>query len=193
MGQMNRKLDEHAAARQQEHERQGQCYQELRDLILTQFTELKELSVRESARIVTERSRRIAQRERSIQKNQQISRTLLLNLLLDRKRERYTLPSPLQPRITDHSHCTEMEARIAHLETQLQHPLPPTPLLTLDHFCSILAVPLPSRPPPSRHRSQSTHLHPLHATFHHPTADLSLALAGQETWPLPAQSQVQSI
>jgi hypothetical protein len=87
MGQMNKKLDEHAAARQQEHERHGRSYQELKDLILTQFTELKTLSERENMRSTAERSRRIAKREKSIQESQQISRTLLLNLLLDRKRE----------------------------------------------------------------------------------------------------------
>ena len=78
VSQMNQKMDDEATARAEERIERGQQNQDLRDLIITQFGELKKLSEREN---------RIARREMGLQEQQQGSRTLLMNLLLDRKRE----------------------------------------------------------------------------------------------------------
>jgi hypothetical protein len=96
MGNMSKKMDQHAEARQREHDEHGQHFQNLRDLIINEIADLKKLSERESKRAAAERNKRIARRETAIQESQEISRTLLLNLLLDRKREHHPHPRYFQ-------------------------------------------------------------------------------------------------
>ncbi|KAK4150083.1 hypothetical protein C8A00DRAFT_46436 [Chaetomidium leptoderma] len=185
MRRMSQKLDDHATAREKENDENAQRYQNMIDLLKSELGGLKKVSEAENRRVLIARGKRIANRELALQESQQASRTLLLKLLHDRQEE--------------------MQARIAMLETQMVvQPTKTTPLrkplLTLDRFCQILARPGPlppsgrSRSSTSRPQSQSRPPPDLPHLFNHPTKDLSLALAQQETCgSLPSQGQAQSL
>lgn len=78
MDVMNQRMEEEAAHRHEEHDERGQQHQELYNLILSKFGDLE--------KITTSRNK-ISRREMALQESQSESRTLLMNLLLDRQSE----------------------------------------------------------------------------------------------------------
>ncbi|KAL2128752.1 hypothetical protein VTI74DRAFT_8709 [Chaetomium olivicolor] len=79
-----------------------------------------------------------------------------------------------------------LEAESTALKLQLQPQQAPKALINLDYFCQILAGPI------AFHNSPQSDLH---ALFHHPANDLSLALGelSNSSCTTPSQSQVQSL
>lgn len=172
MGRLNVKIDEQ--------------YDELRALVVAGLGQLEKFSEKEKQKMAGRRQTMIATRERVIQQRQEINRTSLLEILLQKKQGEFYNRPVSRTTINHRPSTTEMEARIAILENQLLQAQPREGLLDFPALCDILA------PAPFDGPRRVKHFD---MVFKHPAKDLANAFAteGSPSCPPKDQSQVQSL